>query len=483
MRLRRAAARSCSCLRSPLAGRGAATRRGPGHADRDRCRASRWRRTGRRRRRPYEIIRGRIHGEVDPADRRNAIIQDLALAPRNARGRVEYVATFALAKPVDLAKASGVLIYSVVNRGNGVAAGVRRRATSWLVSGWQGDLPPAADKQTIAVPVARNADGSPITGRCSRASSNAAPGTTTLPIRLAIDRQPAAGVSARRPRAARRAPDQRRQRDHDRRAARRRARCRAPTGRSPTAARRRFPGTPDPTQLCVKGGFDPTRLYRARPTPRQDPLVLGIGLAATRDIVGVLPPRRRGRAGHAEPGRRRDPPRGRDRRLAVGQLHPDLHPSRLQRRRRRPRDLGRRVPAHRGAADADELPLRRCRAARRAVRAGQRAGDLVGPLRRIGRAGAGAPACSIAAPPRAPARRSIEAFGSAEFWGLRMSPDLVGTDARTDIPLPANVRRYYYPGTTHGGGRGGFASTPPPAPRRLRAARPTRTRRPTRRAR
>jgi hypothetical protein len=50
----------------------------------------------------------------------------------------------------------------------------------------------------------------------------------------------------------------------------------------------------------------------------------------------------------------------------------------------------------------------------------------------------------------------IEAFGSAEFWGLRMSPDLIGTDAKTDIPLPDNVRRYYYPGTTHGGGRGGF---------------------------
>ena len=60
---------------------------------------------------PYELITGRVHGEVDPADRRHAIIQDLALAPRNARGRVEYVATFALARPVDLAKASGVLIY------------------------------------------------------------------------------------------------------------------------------------------------------------------------------------------------------------------------------------------------------------------------------------------------------------------------------------------------------------------------------------
>jgi hypothetical protein len=50
----------------------------------------------------------------------------------------------------------------------------------------------------------------------------------------------------------------------------------------------------------------------------------------------------------------------------------------------------------------------------------------------------------------------IEAFGSAEFWGLRMSPNLIGTDAKGDIALPVNVRRYYMPGTTHGGGRGGF---------------------------
>jgi feruloyl esterase len=53
----------------------------------------------------------------------------------------------------------------------------------------------------------------------------------------------------------------------------------------------------------------------------------------------------------------------------------------------------------------------------------------------------------------------IEAFGSSEFWGLRMSPDLVGTDAKADLPLPDNVRRYYYPSTTHGGGRGGFPVT------------------------
>src|SRR5690606_15955539 len=48
-----------------------------------------------------------------------------------------------------------------------------------------------------------------------------------------------------------------------------------------------FPGTPDPTRLCVRDGFDPARLYELVYTAR-DPLVLGIGLAATRDLVSFL---------------------------------------------------------------------------------------------------------------------------------------------------------------------------------------------------
>ena len=55
----------------------------------------------------------------------------------------------------------------------------------------------------------------------------------------------------------------------------------------------------------------------------------------------------------------------------------------------------------------------------------------------------------------------METFGASEFWGLRMSPGIVGTDAKTDIPLPPNVRRYYFPGVTHGGGRGGFQTIEP----------------------
>jgi Alpha/beta hydrolase domain len=58
----------------------------------------------------------------------------------------------------------------------------------------------------------------------------------------------------------------------------------------------------------------------------------------------------------------------------------------------------------------------------------------------------------------------METFGGLEFWYLRESPNLVGTDAKADIPLPANVRRYFFPGTSHGGGRGGFSSATPAPP-------------------
>src|SRR5579862_4032085 len=44
-----------------------------------------------------------------------------------------------------------------------------------------------------------------------------------------------------------------------------------------------FPGTPDPGKICLKNGFDPAFLYELVYTAK-DPLVLGIGFAATRDL-------------------------------------------------------------------------------------------------------------------------------------------------------------------------------------------------------
>ena len=53
----------------------------------------------------YEKIVGKAFGELDPNDPKNAVIVDLQLAPKNARGRVEYSFDFYILKPIDLARA------------------------------------------------------------------------------------------------------------------------------------------------------------------------------------------------------------------------------------------------------------------------------------------------------------------------------------------------------------------------------------------
>src|SRR5205085_7199729 len=66
---------------------------------------------------PYEILAGKAYGELDPKDPHNGIIQDINLAPKNAKGNVEYMATFQLVKPIDMSKASHLMWHDVPNRG------------------------------------------------------------------------------------------------------------------------------------------------------------------------------------------------------------------------------------------------------------------------------------------------------------------------------------------------------------------------------
>src|SRR5438034_4416098 len=65
----------------------------------------------------YETLAGRAFGELDPNDPHNAIITDIKLAPRNANGRVEYIASFFLVKPIDLSKSSHLMWQDVLNLG------------------------------------------------------------------------------------------------------------------------------------------------------------------------------------------------------------------------------------------------------------------------------------------------------------------------------------------------------------------------------
>jgi hypothetical protein len=132
----------------------------------------------------YERISGQIIGEVDPNDRRNAVIVDVGLAPRNPNGTVSYSTDFQILRPIDRTKGNRRLLYEITNRGRTNAlemlndsptgndvdtsgdAGngfLMRQGYVLLESGW--DVPPPAGKSfTVTVPVAKNPDGSPITG-------------------------------------------------------------------------------------------------------------------------------------------------------------------------------------------------------------------------------------------------------------------------------------------------------------------------------
>ena len=63
-----------------------------------------------------ERLTGHVYGEVDPQLPLNAIITDLAFAPRNERGMVEYVSTFTIVKPADMANAIVDLLDRVKSR-------------------------------------------------------------------------------------------------------------------------------------------------------------------------------------------------------------------------------------------------------------------------------------------------------------------------------------------------------------------------------
>src|SRR2546422_9334621 len=54
----------------------------------------------------YETLAGRAFGELDPNDPHNAVITDIRLAPKNANGKVGYMATVFPVKPIDMSKSS-----------------------------------------------------------------------------------------------------------------------------------------------------------------------------------------------------------------------------------------------------------------------------------------------------------------------------------------------------------------------------------------
>src|SRR5581483_4681167 len=211
-----------------------------------------------------------------------------------------------------------------------------------------------------------------------------------------------------------------------------------------------FPGEPDPWSICLKEGYDERQLYQLVYTAK-DPLVLGIGFAATRDLISFL------RYSDAPD----NPVRGLVKHaIGVGTsqsgnfLKTFIHLGFNQDESKRtvwdgvnPNIAGRQL--------AMNIRFSLPGGAAEMYQPGSEGvlwwSDYRDDARGRGPAGLLDRCRATKSCPKI-----IETFGSSEFWGLRMSPGLTGTRADVDIPLPPDVRRYYFPGVTHGGGRGGF---------------------------
>jgi len=71
----------------------------------------------------YEKLQGRVVYAIDPKDAANLKIADVALAPRNADGMVEFSSDFVVLRPADPAKARPSVFLEILNRGRTQASG------------------------------------------------------------------------------------------------------------------------------------------------------------------------------------------------------------------------------------------------------------------------------------------------------------------------------------------------------------------------
>jgi hypothetical protein len=412
---------------------------------------------------PYERISGRAFGEIDPADPRNAIIQDIALG-KDPDGKVRYVASFVLTKPADSTQASGLMWHDVPNRGRSITIvpAERNLGDVGLASAWQGDDSGSTAVGTtvlvggghwLTVPVAKNADGSPVTGRVlGRIVNRGGPGsqqifvqTNPLPYRPAtLDTAQATLVS----------------RDRESMEGVVTGESVIPAGNWAWARCAGWSGrTPDPAQICLKNGFDPAKLYQVVFTAR-DPFILGIGFAAWRDVGSFFKYARRDDGGTPNPvgGQIKwSISRGvsQSGNFLRGWLHLGFNQDEAGRKVHDgmwPIIAGRRIALNFRWAQPDGV-LELYQAGSEGPQWWQRFPDDA----------RGLPPRGIL--DRCEATRTcptiIEHFGAAEIWALKLGPEWVGMDARSDIPLPDNVRRYYIASTTHGGGPGGFDTSLP----------------------
>ena len=227
----------------------------------------------------YVRITGKATIAIDPSDPKNAVIADIDKAPRNSSGKVEAVADVVILKPADSSKGNQTLLLDVPNRGRKLApqlfddagqpgasdahesadAGIgflHRQGYTMAWIGWQSDIPSEPSQMALLAPAAQGVTGdvrnefqfdhltNPVKTRLS--AKIADPNSLKITVRAhwMNERQTPAGLSIK-------AIDS------------------------------------QTVEISRPNGFDAGALYEVT-YQGKDPILHGMGFAATRDIASFL---------------------------------------------------------------------------------------------------------------------------------------------------------------------------------------------------
>ena len=249
---------------------------------------------------PYDELKGTLRFSIDPKHAANERITDVALAPRDHSGRVEFESDVSILVPVDRGRASGRVMLDVVNRGNTVALPNFNRATrptflpgsnpdppvdpgdgflmrrGYVVisCGWQIDLPEVPGLLGLRGPEALDESGNRITGRVYTQLQTPSPATHLLLSDRGHRAYPAVDLAERDAvLLVRDQPDG----------------AATPIDRSRWRFARVSGGdvVADPRYIWLEGGFEKGRIYQVAYTAIGAPVV-GLGIAALRDAAAWL---------------------------------------------------------------------------------------------------------------------------------------------------------------------------------------------------
>ena len=224
----------------------------------------------------YERITAKALFTVDPKLPENQKVRDIDLAPRNEEGLVEFSADVYLIKPVDPKRGNGTLLYEVSNRGGrgsvnmfdqGANAGnefgdafLLERGYTLVWMGWQFDVPLEPSRLRLTAPQLKG-----ITGLVR---AEFTPGSNTAAMPLADRNHIAYEVADLNDTAAVMTVREK------------------PEGPRLAIARDAWSFT-DRSHAKMDAGFEKGKLYEIVYTA-QDPTVMGLNMAATRDLISFL---------------------------------------------------------------------------------------------------------------------------------------------------------------------------------------------------